>query len=196
MPRFTESVFTVSIYSKGGAWIFTLTHAFKTPLRSSSCSLSLCLRFIACELCVFLRFRVAMARVKSIAAPCDRAEVEEVGGHENLGSVPNGEGHVDSVSVNNGFGSGHEGEAGSQSAGDVNAASDESSRNYCFGSSIITVSRIQEMMMLNYFTEGDAHAPEEETVPEPEDDKTVIFEEFFFLQGLGCLRIPLSQRFC
>jgi hypothetical protein len=30
------------------------------------------------------------------------------------------------------------------------------------------------------FAEGDAHAPGEENILEPEDDKFVFFEEFFY----------------
>jgi hypothetical protein len=61
-------------------------------------------------------------------------------------------------------------EAGSEEAVDAHASSDESSGMYCFGASMITLGRIHEMENKCYFAEGDAHAPGEETTPEPGDD--------------------------
>jgi hypothetical protein len=134
-----------------------------------------------------------MAHVKSTATR-DGATVEEVSRDLNIEKAPSGEAHGDSGSVNIGFGLVHAGQAGLQSARDADAAFDEGSRSYCFGPSTVTVSHIQEMMMLNYFTEGGARAAREETILEPEDDEAIVFKEFF-LYGLGCLCILLLWIF-
>jgi hypothetical protein len=55
----------------------------------------------------------------------------------------------------------------------------ESSRSYVFGPSNLTVNRIQKLVSLHYFTEGDMREPREEVVPKPADDEVVVFEEFF-----------------
>jgi hypothetical protein len=55
----------------------------------------------------------------------------------------------------------------------------ESSRNYEFGSSIITVGRVRQLAALGYFTEGSMQDLEEEVILEPAEDKAVVFEEFF-----------------
>jgi hypothetical protein len=47
--------------------------------------------------------------------------------------------------------------------------------SYYFGPSIVTMTQNDEMMDQGYFTEGGARAPEEETIPEPESDETVVF---------------------
>jgi hypothetical protein len=55
----------------------------------------------------------------------------------------------------------------------------ENSRAYYFGSSTITVGKIKEMVEKCYFPEGGAHAPGTETMPEPDDDEAVVYEDFF-----------------
>jgi hypothetical protein len=55
----------------------------------------------------------------------------------------------------------------------------EASQSYVFRTSTVTISRIYGMSSLHYFAEGDARAPGEEVVPEPADNKVVVFEEFF-----------------
>jgi hypothetical protein len=42
------------------------------------------------------------------------------------------------------------------------------------------------MVVLNYFADSDAGAPREETIPEPSDDKVMVFDEFFTIG----LRMP------
>jgi hypothetical protein len=52
-------------------------------------------------------------------------------------------------------------------------------RNYYFGPSMVTVSRVKGMVDCGYFTDGMARVPREETIPEPSANKVVVFEEFF-----------------
>jgi hypothetical protein len=63
----------------------------------------------------------------------------------------------------------------------------KSARSYDFGLSTVTVGRILQLEALRYFAEGSVREPREETIPEPTDDKVVVFEEFF---ALG-LQMPL-----
>jgi hypothetical protein len=55
----------------------------------------------------------------------------------------------------------------------------ELARSYDFGASSVTVSRIRQLESLGYFAEGSACELGEETVPEPNTDEAVVFEEFF-----------------
>jgi hypothetical protein len=48
-----------------------------------------------------------------------------------------------------------------------------------FGSSTITVGKIKEMAKKGYFPEDEARAPGVKTVPEPENNRTVVYEDFF-----------------
>jgi hypothetical protein len=50
------------------------------------------------------------------------------------------------------------------------------------------------MIVLNYFIDGDARAPREETIPEPEDDKPSSLNSSLLL-GFGCLRTLPSLKF-
>jgi hypothetical protein len=50
----------------------------------------------------------------------------------------------------------------------------------------VIVSHICGMIDSDYFTKGMAREPGEETVPEPNSDKVVVFEEFF----IAGLRMP------
>jgi hypothetical protein len=52
-------------------------------------------------------------------------------------------------------------------------------RSYYFGPLTMIVSRIHEMTENNYFVKGMGHEPGEGTVPEPNGDEAVVFEEFF-----------------
>jgi hypothetical protein len=51
--------------------------------------------------------------------------------------------------------------------------------SYFFGPSTVTVSCIRAMIDNDYFDEGMGHDPGKETIPEPQSDKAVVFEEFF-----------------
>jgi hypothetical protein len=51
--------------------------------------------------------------------------------------------------------------------------------SYYFGPSIVTMTQNDEMMDQGYFTEGGARAPGEETIPEPERNEAIVFEEIF-----------------
>jgi hypothetical protein len=53
-------------------------------------------------------------------------------------------------------------------------------------SSTITVGKIKEMEEKCYFPEGEARAPGDETVQEPNGDKAVVYEDFF----IAGLRMP------
>jgi hypothetical protein len=66
------------------------------------------------------------------------------------------------------------------------ASDDENSRTYYFGPLTITVGKIKEMVEKGYFMEGKARAPRAETVPEPDNDKAVVYEDFF----VAGLRMP------
>jgi hypothetical protein len=59
------------------------------------------------------------------------------------------------------------------------ASNDENSRTYYFGSSTIAVGKIKEMVEKGYFVKGEAHAPEAETLPEPDSDEAIVYEDFF-----------------
>jgi hypothetical protein len=48
-----------------------------------------------------------------------------------------------------------------------------------FGSSTITVRKIKEMDERGYFPEGESSAPGTRTMPEPNGDKDVVYEDFF-----------------
>jgi hypothetical protein len=67
----------------------------------------------------------------------------------------------------------------------------ENSQTYYFGSSTITVGKISEMVEKGYFLESKAHAPGDETVPEPDNDEAVVYEDFFLLLACTCLYIQL-----
>jgi hypothetical protein len=62
----------------------------------------------------------------------------------------------------------------------VEGASDgEKLRTYYFGSSTITVGKIKEMVEKGYFLEGEARVPGAETVPEPNSNEVMVYEDFF-----------------
>jgi hypothetical protein len=62
---------------------------------------------------------------------------------------------------------------------DEGISNNENSQTYCFGALTITQGHIREMVDKGYFTEGEARAPREEITPEPDDDKDIVFEDFF-----------------
>jgi hypothetical protein len=66
---------------------------------------------------------------------------------------------------------------------------------YYFGPSAVTVSRIREMIDSGYFIEGMGSEPREETVPQPQVNEVVVFEEFF-VAGLMMPRTLFSQLSC
>jgi hypothetical protein len=63
----------------------------------------------------------------------------------------------------------------------------ENSWTYYFRSSTITIGKIKEMVEKSYFPEDGARAPGVETVPETDNDKAMMYEDFF----VAGLRIPL-----
>jgi hypothetical protein len=61
----------------------------------------------------------------------------------------------------------------------VGASDDENSRTYYIGLSTITQDKIKEMIEKGYFAEGEARELGAETILEPDDDKAVVYEDFF-----------------
>jgi hypothetical protein len=61
----------------------------------------------------------------------------------------------------------------------VGASNNENSRMYYFGSSTITRGKIKKMVEQGYFAEGEAREPGAETIPKPDDDEAIIYEDFF-----------------
>jgi hypothetical protein len=55
----------------------------------------------------------------------------------------------------------------------------ENSWTYYLGSSTIIVSKIKEMVEKGCFPEGGALSPGTETMPEPDDDEAMVYEDFF-----------------
>jgi hypothetical protein len=57
-----------------------------------------------------------------------------------------------------------------------------------FGSSTITVGKINEMEEKGYFLEDEAHTPGAKTMPEPNGNEVVVYEDFLS-PACACLRI-------
>jgi hypothetical protein len=55
----------------------------------------------------------------------------------------------------------------------------ENLQTYYFGSSTITVGKINEMVEKGYFPEDGAHTSRAETMPEPNNDELMVYEDFF-----------------
>jgi hypothetical protein len=131
-----------------------------------------------------------MARIKITIVSRDDLETEnvaEASAHEEVAKSASV--HEGSRSEPNNGGGGDDG--GLEEALDAAAAAEDDVWTYCFGASTVTISHIREMVVLNYFAEGDGRAPEEETIPEPGDDEAVVFEEFF---TVGLRMPPHSHR--
>jgi hypothetical protein len=79
----------------------------------------------------------------------------------------------------------HQSDAGSRNkVGDI---VDKGAHSWSFfGPLIVTISRIRGMIDSGYFAEGMGHEPRQETVPEPNPNEAVVFEEFF----AASLRMP------
>jgi hypothetical protein len=126
-----------------------------------------------------------MAHIRITVALCVDLEVEnvvETSVHEEV---------VESMSVHESSGSGHNNNRGDDDGGsdevvDAAAAIDDAIRTYYFGASTVTINHIREMATLKYFAEGDGRVPGEETIPKPRDDEVVVFENFF----IAALRMP------
>jgi hypothetical protein len=97
----------------------------------------------------------------------------------NMTEVPHSEEPVMSSSSRDSSSSGSESDTTAQEEGSEAMDLRESSRSYVFGPSTVTVGRVRKMASLGYFTEGTAWEPREEVVPEPVDDKVVVFKEIF-----------------
>jgi hypothetical protein len=105
-----------------------------------------------------------MARVRSTACLRDDGTVAEGEGGDSGGSLER------TLSVQ------------TSDAGLLNQAGDDCdkgsrTRSYYFGPLTVTVNHIREMIDLEYFAEGVAHALGEETILEPHGDEAVVFEE-------------------
>jgi hypothetical protein len=85
------------------------------------------------------------------------------------------------------FGENHVASDGERYATSLNAeddltegASDNAKLRTCyFRSSTNTVGKIKEMEEKGYFPEDEAHAPRTETMPEPNGDEVMVYEDFF-----------------
>jgi hypothetical protein len=55
----------------------------------------------------------------------------------------------------------------------------ENSQTYHFRSSTIIVGKIKEIVEKSYFPEGEARTSGTDTVPEPDDDEAIVYEDFF-----------------
>jgi hypothetical protein len=62
-----------------------------------------------------------------------------------------------------------------------------------FGSSTIMVGKIIEMEERGYFPEGEGRAPGAETVPEPNGDEAVVYEDFFIVGLRKPLHLALTD---
>jgi hypothetical protein len=69
---------------------------------------------------------------------------------------------------------------------DGGTSNNENSRTYNFGASTITLGHIKEMVVKGYFVDGEARVLLADAVPELDDDKAVVYEDFF----VAGLRIP------
>jgi hypothetical protein len=77
-------------------------------------------------------------------------------------------------------------DAGSHSGAGDEVDKGSCTQSYFFRLSTVAVSRIHGMINRGYFAEGMAHELGEETIPEPNSDKAVFYEEFFS----ASLRMP------
>jgi hypothetical protein len=107
-----------------------------------------------------------MGHVKSTTRPRDDAAAAKGEGRDSAGSAERPE------------------SSGASDAGSHNCAQgdfDEGphTHNYYYGHSTVIVSRVRKMIDRGYFAIGDACVPGEETIPEPDSDKAIVFEEFF-----------------
>jgi hypothetical protein len=62
---------------------------------------------------------------------------------------------------------------------DVGASDNVKLRMCYFWPSTITVGKINDMEEKGYFLEGEARTPGAETVPEPNGNEAVVYEDFF-----------------
>jgi hypothetical protein len=62
----------------------------------------------------------------------------------------------------------------------------KNSRTYYFVSLTITIGKIKELVEKGYFSKGEARSPGAETVPEPDNDEVMVYEDFF----VTSLRMP------
>jgi hypothetical protein len=108
----------------------------------------------------------AMARIKSTTRPIGATTGSGGEGHESEGSVK----RIESVLLS---------DTGSRSGVGDDVDDGSHNRRYYFGPLTVTVSRIHGMIDNGYFFEGMGHEPGVETIPEPNANETVVFEEFF-----------------
>jgi hypothetical protein len=140
-------------------------------LRFTFFNLAYSLKVMAC--CSLLGEVVAanVAEMENVDKVADAAEVMQTVGERHGAS--DGEGHISSL------------DAGDDLLSE-GASNDKNSQTYYFGSSTITVGKIKKMVEKGYFTEGEGHAFGGETVPEPDSDEAIVYEDFF----VADLRMP------
>jgi hypothetical protein len=134
----------------------------------------------------FIVFRLAKtAHVRSTAHPRDDVPAQEdecVAADRDV--IDEGHEYVESIERS---GLVHASDAGSSSNAEGDSDGGSCTRSYNFGPLMVTVCFIREMIKRGHFAKGGACAPREETVPEPENDEAIVFEEFF----IAGLRMPL-----
>jgi hypothetical protein len=128
--------------------------------------------------------KTVMARVKSTALPRDGAT--DAGGEgAAIESDADSEGHG-----SRGFAGRTKfvqlSDVGSHSGTGADTDEGSHTRNYHFGPSTVTVSRVREMIDNDYFADGMARVPREETISEPHANEAVVFKELF----TASLRMP------
>jgi hypothetical protein len=128
----------------------------------------------------FVRLTEMMARCSPLGevAATNVAEAKNVGGCINCdgGGAHRGGDEMHVVSSDEGHASSGYGNFDSV---DEKASDNENSHTYNFGASTITLGHIKEMEEKGYFVNGEARAPGAETMPEPDDDEAIMYEDFF-----------------
>jgi hypothetical protein len=129
-----------------------------------------------------------MAHVRSTTRSRDDVPVAKgEGAVVERGVVDKGHDNVDSAERTK---SAHVCNAGSQSHAEGEFDGGSCIHSCYFGPSTAIIARIRKMIDQRYFSEGGAHAPVEDTIPKPESDEVVVFEEFFTV-GLRMLPHPV-----
>jgi hypothetical protein len=176
--------FTASINTHRWLLGCPLAHLLLLHLALTALTLS-----VFAMLTAFLAYSMkAMARCsplsKNAAANVANVENQDATGHPvetarivsegEAPGAPNNDGHALSA-------------RGTEDSMDGGASDDENSQTYYFGASTITLSKINKMVEMGYFVEGEAQSDWAETVPEPNNDKAISYEDFF----IAGLRMPL-----
>jgi hypothetical protein len=113
-----------------------------------------------------VRSTVARTRVRSTARSRDGAFAVEGESCDNTGSTE----RIESAGAS---------DVGSQSHAGGDSDEGSHTHSYYFGPSTVAISCVQKMIDCGYFTEGSSRVPGEETVPRPDSDEAIMFEDYF-----------------